>query len=546
MNKKEIVCYNEDASRIVGSAERVVFPRSIGEVQQIVNSLKLDLVPRGAGTGLVGGCHCNNSVVVDMSRMDKIRHFNPVKKTVYAEAGVTLKELNEKLNAVGFEFPIDLNNRGISTIGGMIATNASGNRSMRYGSMKEWVEEAEFVNGRGEVMKTGKTDLGDVCGMEGITGIIVGALLKIIPKARRSASVFQSEDLEEVLSIARRLKMESEVIMLELFSREVSKILGLSEKYHIFVEFSSDRGKIKDEEYEQFLNLKDNVYFKLYSEGYYNSEDPKLFFDKLNDFILFLEANQIVYIGFLGSGFIHPFFRDGENEKRDSVVDYIKRSQAKFGKYGFGIKRKDLLDNFEKKIIQRVKLRHDPFNKFNRGKILDLDVSREKRDFRIRDEGTVKTGTLRIVAGEGERKSASEFLEELKTPEEKIGEFIRIEEEKESGTSTEKSDREEIKNRIEDYRQTFDSELEEEKRRKVEELARAVQKSVSSPKPRDTSYSDIRDIMTNKYGFKDYKKPVENNSRDEANGKKSEAEEDERDLINRIMLNKLDKDKEKR
>ena len=81
----------------------------------------------------------------------------------------------------------------------------------------ELVEEIEFVNGRGELMKIGKADLGDVCGMEGITGIIISAVLKIIPQIKRSASIFQSEDISEIFSIARRLKLEKEICSLTLF-----------------------------------------------------------------------------------------------------------------------------------------------------------------------------------------------------------------------------------------------------------------------------------------------------------------------------------------
>ena len=79
--------------------------------------------------------------------------------------------------------------------------------------MKDWVEGTEFVNGKGEIIKTSKADLGDVCGMEGITGIIVSAKLRITPLIKRTASVFQTDNLDELLSIARRLKQEKEMLL---------------------------------------------------------------------------------------------------------------------------------------------------------------------------------------------------------------------------------------------------------------------------------------------------------------------------------------------
>src|SRR4030042_2386019 len=193
ITKKEMVCYNTDASRLIGNTKSVFFPKTVKEVQKIIKTSKLDIIPRGAGSEKVGGVIPNNSVVVDMSKMNKASNFNLLKRTVCVEAGITIRELNEKLNKMGFEFPIQTNNQGISSIGGMIALNQIGNREMKYGKMKDWVEEIEFVDGRGEIRKIGKSEIVDVCGMEGITGIIISAVLKIFPKIKRSISIFQSE-----------------------------------------------------------------------------------------------------------------------------------------------------------------------------------------------------------------------------------------------------------------------------------------------------------------------------------------------------------------
>ena len=212
-------------------------------------------------------------------------------------------------------------------------------------------------------MKTSKADLMDVCGMEGITGVIVGAKLRILPKMKKTISIFQTEDIEEVLSMVRRLKLEKDVYSLDFFSKRVSRIIGFPEKYNLIIEFNSDRGKIKAREYEKIINLRDRVYYLLAKNGYYNSEDPKFFFDKVEEFVLYLESNDIPYFGHLGSGIICAFFKDDEIEKRKDVLDVIKKMRVKFGKYGIGIARKDFIDSFDAKIIQRVKLRHDPFGK---------------------------------------------------------------------------------------------------------------------------------------------------------------------------------------
>ena len=501
MNKKILTCYNTDASRLVGKVEKVAFPKKIGQVQEIVKTSKLDIVPRGAGTGLVGGCIPNNSLILDMGKMNNISDFNPVKKTVRAEAGVTLKELNEKLNGAGFEFPIPSFNYGVSTIGGMVAKNAFG--GVRYESIKKFIEEIEFVNGRGELMKTSKADLMDVCGMEGITGVIVAVTLKIMPKTKKSASIFQTDNLDEALSIARRLRLEKEVIMLEVFPPKISRLLGLQEKYHMVIEFSSDRGKIKGEKYKIVSELKEKVYSVLYSKGYCKSEDYKFFFDKLKEFILFLDSNQILYFGFFGAGVIYAFFRDDEEDKRKKMIKLINRVKAKQVGYGIGLTRKYLLDFFEAKIIKRVKLRHDPFGKLNKGKIIDAEptlkeyVSKEEAQH-LKPIGKDEIEEIRPFLEEeieeikpslGEEISASKFKDEIKTPEEKMGEFIeevaKLDKGKIKGEVVE--EKQEVKKEIsseeervlKDYEQTYESELPEERRKKIEDFAKDVSKNIN-------------------------------------------------------------------
>src|SRR3989338_10991123 len=164
MNKDKslLAVYATDASGIKGKAAGIFSPTTIDEVQKIIASASLDIVPRGSGTNLMGGAVPNNSIVVEMRTMNAVTNVDTQKKTALVQAGVTVKELNEKLNFIGGEFPVSLNEQ--STIGSMIAVNAVGHKSMRYGSMKEWIEEIEFVNGKGEIVKIGRADLSDVCG----------------------------------------------------------------------------------------------------------------------------------------------------------------------------------------------------------------------------------------------------------------------------------------------------------------------------------------------------------------------------------------------
>jgi len=520
MNKKEMVSYETDASRLVGKAVKVVFPKTAVEVQNLVKSSDLDVVPRGAGTGLVGGCVPNDSLVIDLSKMNKVLEFNS-KGTVYVEAGVSIKELNEKLSQAGFEFPIQPWNLGVSTIGGMIATNGVGG-GVNQERMRDWIEEIEFVNGRGELMKTSKADLMDVCGMEGITGVIVGAKLRILPKMKKTISIFQTDDIEEVLSMVRRLKLEKDVYSLDFFSKRVSRIIGFPEKYNLIIEFNSDRGKIKDVEYEKIINLRNRVYYLLARNGYYNSEDPKFFFDKIEEFVLYLESNDIPYFGHLGSGIICAFFKDDENEKRKDVLDVIKKMRVKFGKYGVGIARKDFIDSFDAKIIQRVKLRHDPFGKLNKGKIVRVEGEMFK-------SSGVKRLEEKIKPSVGEELSASEIVEgvsEKLEPEKKMEKFIeKVKEIDEKKVPEKIKVHDELKEKIKDYEQTFDSELSGERKKKIESIAKDISREIIN-----------RDSFKAKLNDESDKSDVNFSAR--PRGKVSEYEQS---LIDSIMMNKLKK-----
>lgn len=580
MNKREIVCYYTDASRLIGRTEKIVYPKSVKEVQEIVR-ITMDIVPRGSGSGIVGGTIPKDSTVIDLSKMNKVFNFNPGKMNVSVEAGVSLRELNEKLFTRGLEFPIDPNNEGISSIGGMIASNCSGVRSMKYGSIKDWIDEIEFVNGKGELIKTSKADLGDVCGMEGITGIIVSARIRVIPLINRSASIFQTESIEEALSVARRLRNEKEVSSIQLFSKSLSKMFGFPDKYNLIVEFDSQRGKIRGMDHRDFMKKVNRSYYILASNGYYSMEDPKFFFDRLNEFFSFLESNNIPYIGFLGAGIVHAFFKDNEKRIRDDALNFVRRTQAKLASFGYGLTRKNFLESFEIKLIQRVKERHDPNGKLNKGKVIDEFFSSkiyERKEVKplAGEEKSVREIFKESEAQRSENQKMFDTERTLlsvssnsKTPNEKFEDFIKeVErEEKEREVLKElpreiregvkspfsqrikKTEEEEMNERIKDYEQTFDSELGEDRKKIVEDYAKNVPREFikkeiigemverAKEKPK-IDYNQIRNIMTNN---KPSDKPGEVKVTDNLERPSKISTSEEKDLINNIMTNRFGK-----
>lgn len=489
-----MVCYQYDGSMIEGSVNSVHTPKTIEEIKNIVKTNKIDIIPRGAGTGVRGGVIPDNSIVIDMSHFNQVTELEPLRSTVKVEAGITLKELNEKLESVDFEFPIYYSNDDLSTIGGMVARNTYGARSVKYGPIMNWIEEIEFVNGRGELMKAGSGDIKDICGMEGVTGIIVSVRLRIQKKVERSASVFQSEDLDEIISIARRLKLENEVCRLQLFSKNLSNLLGFPHKYNLIIEFDSDRGKIKDVSYESLINLIDNVEFILFSEGFYFNEDPKLYFDKLQEYITGLEDDNILFYSFLGSGIIFSYYRENQKVLREAMVEVVKKIKSRPGRNGYGKIRKKLVDNFEGRLMNRVKLRHDPFGKLNKGKLIDFDTKRLDAIITRAKVEIDKAPKLNLEKMEkikpnmGEKVSAEIVEKELEVRQDKrdfekekiieIKKEVDIEKQKKL-EEDERLRKKIIQDTLKDYEYTYQSSVSDDDMKVVENYAKNVPKDIS-------------------------------------------------------------------
>ncbi len=207
----DLYVYGFDASIHHKTPDVVVQPRSTEQVSQILklaNQLKIPVIPRGAGTGLCGAAvPLKGGIVIDMCRMNKIKEIRVEDLLCVCEAGVVYDQLNKELGKSKFSFPPAPGSAEACTIGGMVATNASGMRAVKYGGTRDYVLGLEVVLPSGEIIRIGTRTLKNASGYqlerlftgsEGTLGVITEITLKIAPKPKKAAMVLAGfDDLEK-------------------------------------------------------------------------------------------------------------------------------------------------------------------------------------------------------------------------------------------------------------------------------------------------------------------------------------------------------------
>jgi len=207
----------------------VCFPESNGEVAALVAACAraaTPIVPFGAGSSLEGHVVPPASAVsVDLTRMNAILDVSEGDLDCLVQAGVTREQLESHLNKRGVFFPVDPG--ADATLGGMVATGASGTTTVRYGAMRENVLGLKVVLADGRIIKTGgrarKSSAGyDLTRLfiasEGTLGVITEIRLRLrgIPEAI-SAAVCQFDTVTDVVdSVIEAIQIELPLARSEL------------------------------------------------------------------------------------------------------------------------------------------------------------------------------------------------------------------------------------------------------------------------------------------------------------------------------------------
>jgi FAD/FMN-containing dehydrogenase len=260
-----------------------VKPASTEEVSRVVALLaetRVAIVPQGGNTSLCGAAVPDGSgrqVVVNLSRMNRVRAVDPQNNTMTAEAGCVLANLQKVAEEHERLFPLSLGAEGSCEIGGNLSTNAGGTAVLRYGNTRELVLGLEVVLPDGRVWNglrglrkdnTGYDLKHLFVGAEGTLGIITAAVLKLFPRPRSQATGFVAVDdpagAVKLLSFLRE-RCGERITGFELFSRicvdfVVRHIPGSRDPlpgghpWHVLVELSdSTEGDALDRLFEEAL-----------------------------------------------------------------------------------------------------------------------------------------------------------------------------------------------------------------------------------------------------------------------------------------------------
>ena len=153
--KETLLSYLEDSSNISGGhADEIILPEDIGELSRVVRDLsgkKIPITLSGGGTGTTGSRIPFGGVVISMEKFNKIVGISLGEMSCVAESGVLVEDLKSFCDKNGLFYTSHPTER-TAFLGGTIATNASGARSFKYGSIRRCIERLKMVLSCGEVL----------------------------------------------------------------------------------------------------------------------------------------------------------------------------------------------------------------------------------------------------------------------------------------------------------------------------------------------------------------------------------------------------------
>ena len=366
----EKISYSTDASTIKGNAIGIAWPDNSEQLQKIIRYCqreKLAITIRGSGTSLVGGAVPIDSLVVDMSRFNRIKRIDLKESAVFVEAGVILDDLNNALAKYGYEFPVKPGSHAACSIGGIISTNAGGMLSPKFGKVIDWVEAIRIMDGTGKVFDFYGNQAKEFAGIEGCCGIILEAKLKIVEMPKHSSTdLFEFDNDLILIEKVNELKNDKDAIAIEYINSIAAGLAGMKQKDWLLVKYAGTKGNLDALKAEKLWKLRENLYSVLVEAGYRIIEDPFLEKD-MDKFIDWIKKQHAPCFGHIAFGVMHPHFENSEDADRMNEV--VKELGGKLiGEHGIGILKKKNASFIVVQKIRDMKSKYDPNNIMNKGR----------------------------------------------------------------------------------------------------------------------------------------------------------------------------------
>jgi hypothetical protein len=246
---------------------------------------------------------------------------------------------------------------------------------------------------------------------------------------------------------------------------------------------------------------------KLNSHNYNQIEESEFVLNKLEDFIFYIGKTNIPFFGDFTSNGIYTLFRK-DNKNQEEIKKIIRKMSGK-PFLGIGLKNKKLIEPLRNKIIQRIKQRYDPFLRFNKGKIIDVVKKEAPNKETKKNEITNKEG-LHLKADSLDKEKPNQFT--LKSKEE---------------------EKDNLKNKLDDYKNTFQSEPNQESIKRIETISKNIPKEISSSNQSPIGKTTFLDNLERKTDLER-----------ETDNKIEPISKSDEDLIRNIMFNKTEKKEE--
>jgi len=435
---EDLSAYANDATFYIAkhSPDAVVMPENTDEVSAIIRYAsvnRIPVVPRGAGSGLAGGCTpVQGGIVLDMKRMNAIIEIDDKNMSATVECGVVLDKFNRALAKQRLFYPPDPQSMSVCTIGGNVATRAGGPRGVKYGTTERYVTGLEAVmpdgsviNPGGKIMKqsSGYDITHLLTGSEGTLGVITRAHLRILPApATKKTALITCSTVDQAAEVVSAIIARGAIpSMLEFLPKLAvtvlnnyldSKVEILGEAY-LLMEFDGslsqvdqDAGDVKricmdmgaieariitdEHESTTYWWGRSRIYpgmLQIFKRVI--TEDITVPRNSIPEFVRRVQAIAascgvlIGIAGHAGDGNMHPTIMQGEispeiSAKAEKAIEEIVRAGLDLkgtisGEHGIGIHKSRFLElehgAAEIAVMKKIKAALDPLNIMNPGKL---------------------------------------------------------------------------------------------------------------------------------------------------------------------------------